>query len=93
MIHLITYGDKNFEKSKKRLQKEALETKWFDSVTIYGPEDLDDSFKMRFKDILRKPRGAGYWIWKSHIISKRLNEINLSTKSQVEGHHALASES
>jgi len=76
MIHLITYGVKRFEKSKKRLRKEALETKWFDSVTAYGLEDLDDSFKTHFKDILNKPRGAGYWIWKSHIINKKLKEIS-----------------
>ena len=76
MIHLITYGNKRFEKSKKRLINEAYNTKWFDTITSYGPEDLDNEFKSKFNDILKQPRGGGYWIWKSYIIKKKLNEIN-----------------
>ena len=76
MIHLITYGDKKYEKSKQRLYNEAKNTNWFNSITLYGPENLDNNFKNKFNDILNMPRGAGYWIWKSHIIKKKLNEIN-----------------
>lgn len=76
MIHLITYGDDNFKNSKKRLEKEALNTGWFDSVTVYGPEILDDDFKEKFKHILNQPRIAGYGIWRPYIIKKKLNEIN-----------------
>jgi hypothetical protein len=75
MIHLITYGNHKFEKSKKRLHKEAIDTGWFDTVTVYGPEDLDNDFKERFELILKQSRGGGYWIWKSHIIKKKLGEI------------------
>jgi hypothetical protein len=76
MIHLISYGDKKFSNSKKRFCNEANATNWFDSITLYGPEDLDNDFKLKFKNILEKPRGAGYWIWKSYIIKKKLDEIN-----------------
>jgi hypothetical protein len=76
MIHLITYGNNIFERAKKRLYKEAKESKWFDTITLYGPKDLDNEFKKRFKNILNKRRGGGYWIWKSHIIKKKLSEIN-----------------
>ncbi len=76
MIHLITYSNYKFETSKKRLCNEAVNIGWFDTVTSYGPEDLDEEFKVRFKDVLKQPRGGGYWIWKSHIIKKKLNEIN-----------------
>ena len=76
MIHLITYGDDKFKKSKKRLEKEALNTGWFDSVTVYGPEILDDDFKEKFKHILVHTRIAGYGIWRPYIIKKKLNEIN-----------------
>lgn len=75
MIHLITYGDYKFDKSKKRLHKEAIDTGWFDTVTVYGPEDLDNDFKCRFESILKQYKGGGYWIWKSHIIKKKLDEI------------------
>ena len=75
MIHLITYGYNKFEHTKKRLYREAYNTGWFDTITLYGPKDLDEDFKFKFKHILEQPRGGGYWIWKSHIINKKLNEI------------------
>ena len=75
MIHLITYGDKNFVKSKVRFFNEANDTGWFDTITLYGPEDIDNDFKENFKDILSMERGGGYWIWKPYFIKKRLDEI------------------
>jgi len=76
MIHLITYGDHIYERAKIRLCIQAANIGWFDTITGYGPADLDDSFKEKFKDILEKRRGGGYWIWKPHVIQKKLNEIN-----------------
>ena len=76
MIHLITYGNINFSNSKKRLCNEAKATNWFDSITSYGPEDLDNKFKLKFKNILEQPRIAGYGIWRPYIIKKKLDEIN-----------------
>jgi len=43
-MHLITYGDLKFNNAKKRLVKEAYNTNWFDTITSYGPEDLDKEF-------------------------------------------------
>ena len=77
MIHLITYGSgKQFTLSKIRLCFEAKRVGWFDTITAYGPEHLDDDFKNKFKDILTQPRGGGYWIWKPYVIKKKLKEIN-----------------
>tara|TARA_B100001063_G_C16720314_1_gene533156 strand:+ start:727 stop:1443 length:717 start_codon:yes stop_codon:yes gene_type:complete len=76
MIHFITYADNKFKLAKERLYNEALNTKWFDTVTSYGPEDLDDLFKKKFKNILNQGRGGGYWIWKLYVIHKKLSEIN-----------------
>lgn len=75
-IHLISYGNNIFANSKKRLVNEAKNTNWFDSITMYGPESLDDDFKMKIKNILNQPRIAGYGIWRPYIIKKKLNEIN-----------------
>ena len=75
MIHLITYGDSKYSETKERLHSQAYSLGWFDTVTSYGPEDLDDDFKERFKDILEMPRGGGYWIWKPYIINKHLEKI------------------
>lgn len=75
MNHLITYGTENFNNSKLRLLEEAINTDWFTTITLYGPEYLSDEFKETFKTLLLEQRGAGYWIWKSYIIKKRLDEI------------------
>ena len=74
-IHLITYGNKHYTKSKNRLVDEAMRTGWFSSVIGYGEEDMSKEYKEEFKDILSLERGAGYWIWKSYFILKRLSEI------------------
>lgn len=75
MIHLITYADKKYEKAKYRIIKEAKDTKWFNTIKGYSPDDLSDDFKEKNKEILSFKRGAGYWIWKYYIIKKRLHEI------------------
>tara|TARA_B110000971_G_C20024472_1_gene508065 strand:+ start:118 stop:831 length:714 start_codon:yes stop_codon:yes gene_type:complete len=76
MIHLITYGDEKYNNTKKRLYNEALNTRWFDSITLYNQHDLNNNFKKRFKRILEESRGGGYWIWKPYVIKKKLDEIN-----------------
>ena len=76
MIHLISYADKNFKNSIKRLYNEAEKTGWFDSITLYGPENLDTNFKNKFKNILKHKRIAGYGIWRPYIINKKLNDIS-----------------
>jgi hypothetical protein len=75
MIHFITYGDSIYEETKQRLYNQASNLEWFDTITSYGPEDLDTDFKDKFKDILKLPRGGGYWIWKPYIINKHLQMI------------------
>jgi len=75
MIHFITYGDSMYEETKQRLYNQASNLEWFDTVTSYGPENLDDEFKDKFKDILKLPRGGGYWIWKPYIINKHMQMI------------------
>ena len=71
MIHLISYGDDLYINSKKRIYLEANNSGWFNSITVYGPEDIDDAFKERFHTILNKKRGGGYWLWKSYFIKKK----------------------
>lgn len=75
-VHMITYGNEKFVKSKRRIFNEAINTGWFDTITLYGPEDLDEEFKLKFQNILKQPRIGGYGIWRPYIIKKKLNEIN-----------------
>lgn len=76
MIHLITYGNDRFKNSKQRLKTEAKNSGWFDTITVYEPNDLDNQFKEKFKSILDQPRIGGYGIWRPYIIKKKLEEIN-----------------
>lgn len=73
--NFITYGDKKFNNSKKRLGIESINSGWFDTINIYGPENLSEEFKHEFNDILEKPRGGGYWIWKFDIIKQELTKL------------------
>jgi hypothetical protein len=75
-IHLITYGNHIYSNSKKRLEKESKDCGWFNTINIYGPENLSKEFKNEFNDILNKPRGAGYWIWKFDIIKQQLSKLD-----------------
>jgi len=74
-IHFITYGNEMYNNSKKRLNEETSNSGWFDTITICGPENLSEDFKNEFNDILKKPRGAGYWIWKFDIIKQNLTRM------------------
>ncbi len=75
-IHLISYGNHFFEKSKNRIFEEAKKSNWFNTINIYGPENVSEEYINEFNDIWQKPRGAGYWIWKFYIIKQQL--INIS---------------
>tara|TARA_B100000941_G_scaffold175501_1_gene125622 strand:- start:6273 stop:6998 length:726 start_codon:yes stop_codon:yes gene_type:complete len=75
-IHFITYGNATFKNAKQRLFKEANRVGWFDTVTVYGPENLSQEFKQEFNDILIKPRGNGYWIWKFDFIKQQLSNMD-----------------
>ncbi len=75
-IYFLTYGDNNFYLSKKNLCYLAEESGLFNQVISLGPKDLGKEFKKEFKNVLNKPIGGGYWIWKYKIISELLNQIN-----------------
>lgn len=61
---------------KKDYSKRQKKSNWFNTINIYGPENVSDEFIHEFNDIWQKPRGAGYWIWKFYIIKQQL--INIS---------------
>lgn len=75
-INFITYGDLKYENALNRIKNEAIHTNWFNTVTIYRPQNLSIEFKNKFKNVLSQPRGGGYWIWKLDIIKQHLDKIN-----------------
>jgi hypothetical protein len=69
----VSYGDKKFEKSKKRIYEEAENCKLFQKIKIYSEEDLTEKFKSDFSYLLQFIRGGGYWIWKFFVFQDILN--------------------
>lgn len=76
MIHLISYGDYRFYNRLNVLKIEVQKLNLINSFTAYTEKDIDNTFKKKFGDILKKERGGGYWIWKPYIIKKHIEKIN-----------------
>jgi hypothetical protein len=74
-VYGLTYGTKPYENALNRLKLEADESEMFQSFEICRTEDLDASFVDRFRDVLRLPRGGGYWIWKVPLIQRYLKRL------------------
>jgi len=72
----LSYGDDNFAESKNRIRKEALDSYWFDDVTIYGPDNISNNFIKKYKKIFDLPHKGNYYIWKIDIILQTLNKMN-----------------
>ena len=81
-IHMITYGNSIFNRAKERIKKEALNTSWFKSIKVCGPEDLTQEFTNEFKRVLKLKRIAGYGLWKFDIILKRLETLIKNNKDE-----------
>ena len=75
MIHLLTYSNRVYEPSRRRLCLEARLCGWFDTVTALTPEDLSPGFRAKFKTTLRMARIAGFGIWRPEILANRLAAV------------------
>lgn len=74
-IYLATYssGGVDWRRTAERLVRQAVETEWFKGVFNLNETFLNKDFCSRYADILHKRKGAGYWIWKPHIIQRCLS--------------------
>ena len=84
MITCISYGDKKYYKAAA-FNLETAKLHGADKTILYGQNDIPLSYKLKnwrlyyrlhVPRIRPRWRGAGYWIWKSYIIRKTLEEIN-----------------
>ncbi len=76
MIYEISYANDFYSKA---LKLNAITAKYLgkaDRVISYKPNDIDNDFFEKNKNILEAKRGNGYWLWKPYFISKTLNMIN-----------------
>ena len=74
MIIAVNYADRKFQKAQKLNSRTARQ--WgADRVIEYGPDDIDEAFRRRNKEILDTPRGGGYYLWKPYFYRKAYDEL------------------
>jgi hypothetical protein len=74
MTHFITFGNKKFANSKKRIVEEASTLQIFTSLKSYGENDVQEFINVLSQRII-DARGFWWYTWKPYIIYKRLQEI------------------
>ncbi len=47
----------------------------FDDCLQFGPDEIDPAFAARNAQTLACTRGAGYWLWKPHILARALSRV------------------
>ena len=75
-IFFISYATKNFTTAGRHLIRLAKKSNLFEEAILFSPNDLSATFKEKYADIIKQPRGAGYWIWKQEIIKNMLINVN-----------------
>lgn len=72
----LTFGDggDNFIAARKRIAREAVETRQFDDVFDCGWEDVSE--EMRRSPLRSYKRGCGYWSWKPDLIYSKLQALD-----------------
>lgn len=78
-MHLLSYGDARCTRSKRSIFAEAKTSNWCHTIEIMNRKSLDKEFVQKYFEILREPRGGGYWIWKFNIIMNKLKTIRDGT--------------
>jgi len=73
-VHLIFFGDIKLQNTKNRLIKESNELNFFDSITPYDETVYKDKPEL-YIFAKNNKRGYGYWIWKSLICLKKMEEV------------------
>ena len=76
-ITLFAFASTDLKKSSQRLEKQALESKYYDDIQILSPNDFDDQMKSKFLSFKKdeKKRGYGYWFWKPLFLLKTIESL------------------
>lgn len=74
-IYFISYGDDNYTNSKLRIRQEAINSNFFNQVSVYNRIDIGNDFIEKTNPYINAPRGGGYWLWKSYFIKKTMDII------------------
>ena len=77
-IVLFAFASLDLKRSVKRLEEQALNSNFYDSIKIITPNNFNQETKIKATNLLKngKKRGYGYWFWKPFFLSKIMKEIN-----------------
>ncbi len=70
---LLSFADDKYKLNQRLLTFSAKP--YFDEIIEVGPEDIEDEFFQKHKEILTQPRGQGYWLWKPYFIARTLEYV------------------
>ena len=74
-VTLVCYSNHIFHNAKQKLISTAKMCEEVDRVHAFSPWDIDKEFRQQNKKILKRYRGAGYWLWKPYFIQKVLRTM------------------
>ena len=78
-IHFLSFGNKKYKNSIIRIANEIKSTNMVNYIHTYNEFDLMEmsEFWEKHKNfVLSNERGYGYWLWKSFLTLKTLDEMN-----------------
>ena len=77
-IVLFAFASLDLKRSVKRLEEQALNSNFYDSIKIITPNNFNQETKIKATNLIKngKKRGYGYWFWKPFFLSKIMKEIN-----------------
>ena len=75
-VILFAFASNDLSNSINRLNKQAIDTSYYDEIKIHNPNDFDTEMLQKYKEIISKSknRGYGYWFWKPYFLRKIMNE-------------------
>lgn len=77
--HFLSFGTNNYINSRLRIRNQIESINMIDHIHIYSEDDLKNikEFWEKHKEfVLSNKRGYGYWLWKSFLTLKTLDEMN-----------------
>ena len=75
-VHIVTFADRRMAHMHRRFRRQAASLGVFSSIFCLTERDLDDDFRVRFRDVLNpEVRGFGYFVWKPQVILQVLRKI------------------
>ena len=74
-VTLVCYSNHIFHNAKQKLINSARMCGEVDTIHSFSPWDIDKEFRQQNKKILKRYRGAGYWLWKPYLIQKVLRTM------------------